>query len=139
MPYRLLAFAPASYTEAWALQLNVEVHAEDTRGGIIFDTQVDVLSDSEAKVACVTTASLKIQQFSCPKTGSAITQQILQAPLRNFSAKTRLGISWSTHVHKQYREHTRVREILADQFILLHFQTCLNQLHGLLTADSDKA
>ena len=35
----------------WALKDNVEVQTEDTDGGIILDTQINVFLDTEAKVA----------------------------------------------------------------------------------------
>jgi hypothetical protein len=34
---------------------------------------------------------------------------------------------------------TRVGEVLAEQLVFFHLETCFDQLHGLLSPDSDKA
>lgn len=55
-----LALAPACHAVAWALQLNVEVHAENSSGRVILHTEINVLSDAEAEVSCCTSGvSLK--------------------------------------------------------------------------------
>ena len=46
-----LLFASPGHTEAWPLKLDVEVHTEDTRGGVILDTQINVLGDAKAEVS----------------------------------------------------------------------------------------
>lgn len=47
-----LLLAAARHAVAWPLHLDVEVHAKDTCGGVVLDTQVDVLADAKAKVPC---------------------------------------------------------------------------------------
>jgi hypothetical protein len=47
-----LALAAARDAEAWALKLDVEVHAEDACAGVVLHAKVDVLRDAVAKVAC---------------------------------------------------------------------------------------
>jgi hypothetical protein len=49
------AFAASSKANSASrtLQHYVEVHAEDTREGVVLDAQVDVLLDAESEVACM--------------------------------------------------------------------------------------
>jgi len=41
----------ARHAEARAPEDDVEVHAEDAGGGVVLDTEIDVLGDAEAEVA----------------------------------------------------------------------------------------
>jgi hypothetical protein len=47
-----LALAAPRHPEPWPLQLDVKVHTKDPRGGVILDTQINVLRDAKPKVAC---------------------------------------------------------------------------------------
>lgn len=48
-----LAASAESHSASWPLQDDVEVHAENTGEGVVLDSQIDVLLDSEAEVAGV--------------------------------------------------------------------------------------
>lgn len=47
------AFASSSETNSasWSLEDDVEVHTEDTSEGVILDTQIDVLLNTETEAA----------------------------------------------------------------------------------------
>ena len=58
------AFASSSKADSasWALEDNVEVHAEDTGEGVILDTKIDVFLDTETEASAIWEISLS--QFS---------------------------------------------------------------------------
>ena len=58
------AFASSAQTHSasWPLQHHIEVHAEDTREGVVLDAQVDVLLDAEPEAPGV--REVPLPQFS---------------------------------------------------------------------------
>jgi hypothetical protein len=50
-----LTLAAPRHAEAWPVQLNVEIHAENACGRVILYPQINVLCDAKPKVACTTT------------------------------------------------------------------------------------
>jgi hypothetical protein len=47
-----LACAALSNTVANALKHNVEIHTENTGGGVVLDAEIDMLVNTEAEVTC---------------------------------------------------------------------------------------
>ena len=56
--YPGLLFPPVSDPVTWTSQHDVEVHSVDTNAGIVLDSEIDMLVDSESEVALVRETSL---------------------------------------------------------------------------------